>query len=165
MFTNPGLTFFTWVTFLVLLGLLSRYGWGPILESISEREDRIHDDLASARRQRQEAEELLQQRQEALNEARSEARQIVEEGRQKGERAREEIVEEAERKADSMVETARSKIEEERRQAFRSVRGDVGDLAVRLAEKILREEIDEEDHRRLIDEFVENADEGQVQVG
>lgn len=165
MLTNPGLTFFTWVTFLVLLVLLSRYGWQPILESISAREDRIEDDLTSAREQREEAEQLLRERQEALNEARAEAREIVEKGREKGQTVREEIIEEAEQKAESMVESARSRIEEERRQAFRSVRKDVGDLAIQLAEKILQDEIDEDDHRRLVEEFVEDVGDGKVQVG
>lgn len=165
MLTNPGLTLFTWITFLVLLALLSRYGWQPILEAISERENRIREDLSEAEQQRTEAEELLEQRQQALNEARAEAREIVEEGREKGEQVREDIIAEAENEAESMLESARSTIEQERREAFQSVRRDVGDLAVRLAEKILREEIDEEDHSRLIDEFMDEVGEEKVQVG
>lgn len=157
--TNPGLTVFTWITFLILLGLLYRYGWDPIVETLQNREEKIQNDVTTAEEEREKAEQLRQERQEELNEAHAEAREIVENGREKGEEERERIIEEARDEADSMIDEAEDQIEREKREAFQKVEGEIGELALILTEKLLREEIDEEDHRRIVDEFMDKVDE------
>lgn len=159
--TNPGLTVFTWITFLILLGILYRYGWDPIVETLQNREEKIQNDLTTAEEEREKAEELRQKRQNELNEAHAEAQEIVENGREKGEEERERIIEEARDEADSMINEAENKIERERREAFEEVESEVGDLALTLTEKLLREELDEDDHRRIVDEFMDKVEDSE----
>ncbi|MFB6346392.1 MAG: F0F1 ATP synthase subunit B [bacterium] len=157
-FTNPGLVVFTWITFILLLGLMYRFGWDPIMDALTSREEKIQDDLTTAEEEREKAEQLRKEREEELNEAHSEAREIVENSREKGEKERERIIEEAREDADSMVEEAEDEIERQRQQAFDEVEGEVGEMALNLAEKLLKREIDEEEHGRLVDEFLDQVD-------
>lgn len=155
---NPGLTVFTWVTFFFLLGFLYKFGWGPIVETLTSREQKIQEDVTTAEEEREKAEQLRQERQEELNEAHEEAREIVENSREKGEEERERIIDEAQEEADSMIDEAEDQIERQRKQAFQEVEGEIGDLALNLTEKLLREELDEEDHRRIVDEFLDQVE-------
>lgn len=163
--TNPGLTVFTWITFLILFALLYRFGWETIVETLIAREEKIEEDFTTAEEEREKAEQLRQERQEELNEAHAEAREIVENGRKKGEEVREEIVSEAEDKAESMIEEAEEEIERERKQAFEDVEGEVGTIALNIAEKLLEAEIDEQKHSELIDDFLSEIDKGGMKVG
>lgn len=160
---NLGLLFFTWVTFGLLVFLLGKFGWGPITDAIQNREEKIQEDLSTAEEQREKAEHLLNERKEELNEAHDEAREIIEDARDKAEQVGDEIEQEARDKADSMVESAEQKIEAERKQALESVQGEVGNLAIDLAEKILREDIDSEDHEQMVNEFLSQLDRESVE--
>lgn len=157
-FMNPGLTVFTWITFLILLGFLYKFGWGPIVNALSNREEKIQDDLTTAEEEREKAEQLRKEREEELNEAHADAREIVENSRQKGEEVREEIIEEAEEEAESKLQNAEKQIESKRKEAFESVEGEVGEMALSLAEKLLKREIDEEEHGRIVDEFLDEVE-------
>jgi len=161
---NFGLLFFTWITFGLLVVLLGKYGWGPIMETIRNREEKIQDDITTAEEQREKAEQLLNERKEELNEAHDEAREIIEDAREKAEKVGEDIEEEARRKADSMVESAEREIEAERKQAFESVEGEIGGLAIDLAEKILSKDIDQQEHDQMIDDFLSNLDRDSVET-
>lgn len=155
---EPGLTFITWVVFFTVFGLMSYFGWGPVVELLQQREEKIENDVQTAEEEREKAEQLRKEREEELNEAHAEAREIVENGRQKGEEVREEIIEEAEEEAESMVEDAEDEIQRQRKEAFEQVEGEVGEMALNLAEKLLRRELDEEEHGRIVDEFLENIE-------
>jgi len=161
---NLGLLFFTWVTFGILLLLLGKYGWGPIVNAIQSREEKIQDDLSQAEEQREKAEHLLNERKEELNKAHEEAREIIEDARSKAEKVGDEIEQEAQQKADSMIESAEREIEAERKKAMGSVESEIGNLAIDLAEKILREDLDSDDHERMIDEFLNRVDEETVEA-
>ena len=162
---NPGLTFFTWIVFGIVLGLMSWFGWGPIVEVLRKREEKIQDDVTTAEEEREKAEQLRQERQEELNEAHSEAREIVENGRRKAEEEKQRIVGEAEDRAESMIQDAEDEITRKRRETFEEIQSHVGTLAVDLAGKLVREKIDEEDHRELVDEFLEEVQAGGMKVG
>lgn len=155
---TPGLTFITWVVFFTVFGLMSYFGWGPIVELLQQREEKIEEDVQTAEEEREKAEQLRKQREEELNEAHAEAREIVENGRQKGEEVREEIIEEAEEEAESKLRNAEKQIQRQRKQAFDEVEGQVGEMALNLAEKLLKRELDEEEHGRLVDEFLDDVE-------
>lgn len=159
--TNPGLTVFTWVTFIFLLTLMYRFGWDPILEALTSREEKIQDDLTTAEEEREKAEQLRKERKEELNEAHEEAREIVENSREKAEQEEERIVGEAREEAEEMIDEAEDEIERQRKRAFEEVEGEIGELALNLTEKLLREEIDESDHKRIVDEFLDQVEKEQ----
>lgn len=158
---NPGLTVFTWVTFLFLLGFLYKFGWGPIVETLTHREEKIQEDVTTAEEEREKAEQLRQERQDELNEAHAEAKEIVENGREKGEDERKRIITEAEEEAESMLDEAEEEIQRKREEAFHQVEGEIGELALNLTEKLLREELNEEDHERIVEEFLDKVNKEQ----
>ncbi len=151
-----GLAIFTWIIFLVMLVILVKYGWGPIVDSLQTREESIREDVTEAEKQREKAENLLQEREKQLDQAHSEAREIIDEAREKGEDRRTEIIEEAREKRESMIESAENQIEAERKQALESLQEQIGDLSLDLARQILRREIDEETHRQMVSEFMDD---------
>lgn len=157
---NFGLTFFTWVVFLLVL-IPGYFGWSEVLEVLEQRQEKIQEDITVAEEERENAEQLRRERQEALNEAHDEAREIVENGREKGEEERERIIKEARDEAESMIDDAEREIDLQRKRAFEEVEGEIGELALNLAEKLLRQKLDEEDHRRIVDEFIDRVDKEQ----
>jgi len=142
------------VNFLVMLFLLSRLVYSPVLQLFAKRRERIRVGLAEAERVREEA---AQQR------SRLEA-QIADERRQGQERVRKAVEQseaaanrrraEAEAEADGILARARAEAEEVRREALAGLQGEIADLTVRAASKVLESEIDEGRHRALIERFI-----------
>lgn len=142
----------TVVTFLLLLWVLRRYAWGPILERLTAREQFIRESLEEARKDREEAEARLKEYETRLASARAEATEIVDEGRRDGEQVRQRIEEEAKAEAEKIVARARREIELAKEAAVEELFGVAGELATEVAEKIVRRELTAEDHQRLIEE-------------
>ncbi len=151
---EPGLIFWTTVTFLLLLGVLWKFAWNPILGALEAREKAIQRTIDDAEALQAEARRLLEEHKARLAEAREEGTRIVEESRQAGERVRAEILEKARHEADLAVERARRQIELETDQALQTVREKAVDLALRAAGKVLERSLDDADHRRLADRAV-----------
>ena len=127
---EPGLIFWTIVTFLLLLVVLRMVAWKPLLTMLDEREQRINDALAAADRAREESERQAESNKEALEQAQAEARAAISEGREVAERVAQEVKERAEADAAQMLEQARRTIQQEKDQAVQELRGEVADLAI-----------------------------------
>jgi len=147
-----GNALWTTIIFLLLLLILKRYAWGPMLEALRRREQFIAETIESARKQREEAEHLLQQYREQLEKAQSEAQSIIEQSRRRAEEIRQRLHEQARVEAERMLREARQEIETAKENALRELYDAAADLAVGLAGKILKRELSAEDHRRLIEE-------------
>jgi hypothetical protein len=104
---NPGLSIWTIVVFLLLVFVLGRYAWGPILAAVDAREQRIQDSLDQASKQSEEIKALVAEQRQHLAAARTEAQQIVADGREAGQRVRREIEEKARSEGQSLIEAAR----------------------------------------------------------
>lgn len=142
----------TVVTFVLLLWVLGRYAWGPILERLQAREQFIRESLEEAKENRQEAEARLKEYEARLASARAEATEIVDEGRRDAEQVAQRVEEEAKQEAEKIVARARREIELAKEAAVKELFGIAGELATGVAEKIVRRELRAEDHQRLIDE-------------
>lgn len=142
----------TVVTFVLLLWVLRRYAWGPILERLQARERFIRESLEEAKRDREEAEARLKEYETRLASARAEATEIVDEGRRDGEQVRQRIEQEAKAEAEKIVARARREIGLAKEAAVEELFGVAGELATEVAEKIVRRELTAEDHQRLIEE-------------
>jgi F-type H+-transporting ATPase subunit b len=92
---NPGLTLWTGITFLVLLVVLAKFAWGPIVKMLAERERTIRDAIESAKRERAEAERLLAEQKHALAQAQREAAELAKRNQQEVEKLRQELTERA----------------------------------------------------------------------
>jgi F-type H+-transporting ATPase subunit b len=149
---DPGLYIWTIVTFLVLLGLLARFAWRPLLDALEQRQDVIRKSLDDARQARQELEQVKTEAAKLLSEARAEAGEIISRTRSDAARFADEMKQKARTDADALVKHAERQIEMQTARAMETIRRETVDLSVEIASKILRRSISKEDNERLIDE-------------
>jgi F-type H+-transporting ATPase subunit b len=159
---NPGLTLWTAITFLVLIGVLWKFAFGPISKMLAERESTIRDSIDSARKEREEAEKLLAQQKDALQKAQREAAEIAKRNQQEMEAFRAQLTTQAKKEADDLVTQARKSIHEEKKLAVAQLRAEVADLAIAAATRIVKSSLDEKTQRQLVDEFVKDLPAGRA---
>ncbi len=144
----------TLLIFGLVLLVLYRFAWGPLLDTLQQREGFIRESLESAKSDRDAAEERLKEYEARLNEARTEATAIVEEGRRDAEILRHRIEEEARGETDKMIDRARREIKIARETAVKELYEVSGRLATEIAGKIVDRELDPAEHERLIRESI-----------
>jgi len=149
---DPGLIFWTWTTFFVVLAILAWKAWRPMINALEKREAGIRGALEAAEKARQESEELTTKVEEAIRLSRYEAQQIITEARAAAENVRGELEEAAKKKADELVTKARDQIEAERERALREIRTTVVDLSLSVAGKVIERNLTTEDNKRLVEE-------------
>jgi F-type H+-transporting ATPase subunit b len=148
----------TLLAFGFTLFILSRFALPRIGEALEKRANAIRDSIDAAEKQRAEAEKLLQEYRERLKEAREQADDIVARARKTAEAAEAEAVVEGRSKREELVAAARRDIEMETRRSLERIRKEVADLTVLATEKVTRMTLDDEDHKRLIDEALSEVD-------
>ena len=159
---NPGLSLWTAITFLVLIGVLWKFAFGPITRMLAERETTIRDAIDSARKEREEAEKMLAQQKEGLIKAQRDAAELAKRNQQEMETFRTQLTAQARKEADDLVATARKAIGEERRLAVAQLRAEVADLAVAAASRIVKSSLDEKAQRQLVDEYIKDLPTGRA---
>lgn len=157
---ESGLIFWTAVTFVLLLVILRRYAWDPILGALEAREEAIQRTIDEAEQLQAEAERVLEEHRAKLAEARKEGNRVLDEARKAGERMKSDIVENARQEADQVVARARRQIELETEQALENLRDRAADLALHAAEKVIERSLSDADHRRFAQEAVEELSGG-----
>ena len=158
---NLGTGFWTVVIFLVLLAVLAKFAFPPILGYAEAREKRIQQNLDDAQRAREEAAALIEEHKRQLAEARQEAQQIMAESRQAAERMRQELLERTRSEQEEVVARASQDIERERARAVDSVRREAVDLAIAAAGRILHQRLGGEEDRRLVNEYLDSVAAGE----
>jgi F-type H+-transporting ATPase subunit b len=149
---DPGLYIWTILTFLILVGLLAKFAWRPLLEALDDRQQSIRKALDDARKAKQELEGIHAESAKLLAQARTEAAEIVSRSRSDADRFREEMKDKARTEANSMLRNAERQIELETTRALQQIRQEAVDLSVGIASKILQRNVSREDNERLIDE-------------
>ena len=155
---DPGLFIWTIVTFLVLLMLLAKFAWGPLLEALESRQALIRKSLDDAQQAKQELERLNLESAQIINRARTEAEAVITESRADGERLREEIRAKARTEADHIVKNAERQIQLETSRALEQIRREAVELSVMIASKIIQRNLTKEDNERLIDEALKQVE-------
>jgi F-type H+-transporting ATPase subunit b len=155
---SPGLMIWTLVIFGITLFILKRYVFGPVGQAIEKRRAEIAQSLEEAERSRDEATALLDDYRTRLTEARKEADSLREQGRKEGERQAQEILAQAQAQRERILADAEAQISAEARSAATGLRDQVATLALLAAEKVSRRSLSDDDHRRLIEEAIEEAD-------
>lgn len=153
---NPGLILWTIVTFIILLVVLRAVAWKPLLSALTAREERIRTSLQQADEAQQEAERLLEENKRQLAQAEEQSQRIMKEGRQMGEKLKTEIIQKADVSAAHMVEQAKEEIRREKDAALAELRGEVADLAIMAAEKVLDANLDSPKQRQLVDSVIQD---------
>lgn len=149
---KPGLTFWTFVTFLALLFILSKFAWGPLLKGLDDRERHIRESAESASKNREETEKILEEARQKLKEASEEARQILEEAKTQAEKIRETNKEETEKECMRLRRQVESQVERAKERALEEIWKQVGNISVSVAERLIHKSLKGKDHSKLIDD-------------
>ncbi len=150
-----GNAIWTLVIFILVIVVLGKFAWGPLLSALQQREQFIRSSLQEAKDDREAAEARLQEYEVRLQEAAAEATQIVEQGRQDADKAKVRIEETARTEADKLVDRAKREIDLARQAAIKDLYATSAGLATDIAGKVLKRELSPRDHERLIQESIE----------
>jgi F-type H+-transporting ATPase subunit b len=153
---NPGLTIWTFIIFLLLLVILAKTVWKPLLASLRNRENAIADALTRADQARADAERLIAENKLERQRAEEEVQKSLREGRAYAEQMRRDLVEKAKIEAAKMLSQARAEIERDTQKALVQLRNEVADLAIIATSKLLDENMNEERHRRVVSKMIED---------
>ena len=154
---DPGLFIWTILTFLVLLGVLAKFAWNPLLKMLKNREDLIRSSLEDAEKAQTELANLNAEREEIINKARSEAQSILSEGKVAASKLKDETLKAAKDQAKSILTDAEKQIRIEKHKAIEEIKSEVVDLSLSVAEKLIKKNMSREDNQTLIDESLENV--------
>ncbi|MFH1069932.1 MAG: F0F1 ATP synthase subunit B [Candidatus Glassbacteria bacterium] len=155
---NPGLIFWTLATFIILLLLLKKFVWGPILAAVDRREENLRQMFESAEKSKAQAEELLAQHKKQLSDAMDEVNKLIEQGKIRAGKIADEIVYKARGEARDITEKAKAEIIREREQAVAEIREHVVIISLRAAEQLIQRTLEESDHRSFIEQAINEID-------
>jgi F-type H+-transporting ATPase subunit b len=152
---SAGVFWWTLVLFLLFFGVLTKFGWKPLLQLMEERENEVRSSVEGAEKARNEAQALLAQHQELLREGMRQREEIVKKAMADAEQLRADLSAKARAEANALLQRATEQIEREKRLAIQELRGQVADLAIEAAGKIVQSSLTPEAQRKLVNEFVE----------
>src|SRR5687767_12742236 len=155
---DPGLFIWTIVTFLVLVALLARFAWRPLLQALESRQALIVKSLDDAQRAQQELQRLQRESTQIIMDARIEAEAIVSRSRSDAEQVREELKQKSRAEAAAIVKNAEKQIQLETARALQQIRSETVDLSVAIASKILKRQVTKEDHEGLIEDTLKQVE-------
>ena len=155
---NLGLMIWTLLVFGFTMYVLSKVAFPRIQEALDKRANLIRDSIDEAEKTREEANTILEEYRARLKEAREQADDIVARARKAAEAATAEAVAEGKDRREELVAAARRDIETETRRSLELIRREVADLTVLATEKVTRKALDSEDHKRLIEEALDEVD-------
>lgn len=161
---DTGLMVWTVLIFLIALFVLYKAAYPHILGAVEAREQRIRELLAAAKQNREEANTLLEEQRRQMDEVRQRAQEALAEGRAAGERLREEILAQARRDQAELLERTRRDVGREMERAVAELRAEAVEIAIAAAGKLLEKNLDSEDNRRLVRDYLETVDLGDAAV-
>jgi len=157
---SPGLGLMLWtlLAFGVTMYFLKRFAFPRISEALEKRANAIKENIKASERQREEADELLKEYRQRLTEAREQADDIVARARNAADSLKSEAADEGKAKREELVSAARKDIETETRRSLERIRKEVADLTVLATERVTRKTLDDDDHKRLVEEALAEVD-------
>lgn len=145
------------INFVILLALLGIFLYKPVLKMVDERSNRIKESMEQAEATREEYARAQEEVQKQINRAREEGQALIVQATQIGERVREEAGEKAVQEAQALVDKTRVELERERDKAIDDLRREFADISIMAAEKVIKERLDKEKHRRLIEQTLDES--------
>ena len=143
------------LAFFILFFFIGRWALPRINQMAEARRARIQGDLEKAERAKAEAEQLVARYEERLKEARGEANRIIEEARKTAESVRKDLLAKAEDEARQVVTRAQQEIQAERDRTFEELRGQVGELSIEVASRVIGESLDKRRQAKLVDQYID----------
>jgi F-type H+-transporting ATPase subunit b len=154
----PGLMIWTILCFLITLFVLKRFAFGPIQGMLDERRERIRRSIEEAENARNEARSLLEEHRSLIGQARGQAEEILSEARRVADSQRQRVKDETEADRQRRLEETRRQIEAETHRALEQIRAEVADLTLVATAKVTGKVLDDDDHRRLIEDAIKDLD-------
>jgi F-type H+-transporting ATPase subunit b len=154
---NPGLMIWTVITFIILLLILKKVAWKPILTALDKRESDIRESLAQAEKARDDAKQILEQNQANLAKAEEESKKIIDQSRAYAETLKEQLIKDSKEQAKKIVDDASLEIQRKQDIAFEELKGQIAEIAVSAAEKIIRESLDAQKSKKVIDKYLNDV--------
>jgi F-type H+-transporting ATPase subunit b len=142
---SVGLFFWQILLFIILLFLLRKYAWGPILNAVNDREEGIKNALEEAEKARQEMETLTADNERILKEARVERDRVLKEARELKDNIISEAKDEAKEQAAKVIDQAKATIETEKQAAIATLKNQLAEISIEIAEKVIQDELSEKD--------------------
>ena len=151
---DTGLMFWTFVIFIVLMFVLSKYAFGPLTKAVQDRERALQDALDAAKADRAAAATLLSEHQAQIEAARNDAQKFIAEGRAVAEKMRTDMIEQTRKEQQDMLARARREIESEKDKAIMQLRREAVDLALAGASKVIEQNLESEKNRQLVETYL-----------
>lgn len=143
-----------WAATIVLFLVIRHFVYAPMKEFLAKRQAAVSADLEAARKDRAEAEAMRANFEKDLREAKDEGNRIIEESRQRGKEIERQLTEEGRAQAERLLEKARGQIDKEKEMAYREVKNSTSDMAVAIAEKLLRRQLDDKGQDAMVDDLL-----------
>jgi F-type H+-transporting ATPase subunit b len=151
---DQGLAFWTTVTFLLLMLLLRKFAWKPILTALKQRELAIKDSLEQAEKAKEEAKKILSENEANLAKAEEESKKIIEQSKIYAENLKQQILSESKAHAKKLLDDASSEIERKKLAALDELKVQVAQIAVEAASKLIKENLNTEKNKILVQEYI-----------
>lgn len=145
--------------FIVLVALVGKFAWGPVMDMMKKREDHVANEIDTAERNRAEAEKANAEAVERLNKTKQEAQQIIEDAKVAGSKQEQDIISTARAEAERIKAQAQADIQNEKEKALQAIQDQATSLSVLIASKVIEREINEQDHEKLIAEYIKEVGE------
>lgn len=145
--------------FIVLLLLVKKFAWGPVMDMMQKREDYVASEIETAEQSRAAAEKSATEAAKQLKQTKQEAQQMIEDAKEAGVRQEKDIVESARLEADRIKKSAQEEIQNEKEKALQALQDKVASLSVLIASKVIEKEISEQDQEKLINEYIKEVGE------
>ncbi len=144
----------TWVTFFCLLALLHKFAWKPILEALQKREKEIREALENADKAKLQLARIEEEKQKILDVAKTQAAHIINQGRKTARDLAVDIEAKSRQHGQEIIQSAHAQIAGEKQRLLKTLRQESAEVAISLAEKIIKENMDKDKNRRLVEEAV-----------
>lgn len=151
---NPGLIIWQIIIFIILLFILKRIAWKPLLTALHTREQSIRDSMEHAEKVNKEAEDVLEQVKKNFADSNAQSMKIISESKEIANKMRDELIAKAQEESRNIVEQARVEIKQEKESAMADLRNEVSDLAIKAAEKIIKDNLDESKQKKIVNDFI-----------
>ncbi|HPS65798.1 MAG TPA: F0F1 ATP synthase subunit B [Ignavibacteria bacterium] len=151
---NPGLIIWTIVIFILLLLVLKKFAWKPLIKALNSREDTIKSALENAEKQNQLAAEIIEKNKQQLSEANAESMKIINAGRETASKIKDEIISKANEEYTKIVNQAKEEIERQKTASIDEIKNEIVDMSMKIAEQVIRKNLNAETQKQIVNDFI-----------
>ena len=156
--TPVGTILMTLISFILVIYIVYKFAWKPINNMLEERQSLITREIDEAHRLKESTEEEIAQSKEEVEKALSQAQDLVNNAKSHGQELANKVIEDAHQQAEALIEKTNANLNRQRHQFYQEMEESVLNISVMMAQKVLQREINEEDHRAYIHDFIERLD-------